>query len=78
MASTWMPPWIQRYLNSKYNWRIRFAWWPCHSSETGKIIWLKQYHYGYRLIDGPAGEDPVKLEMRLTPAEYTWFQLANQ
>ena len=60
-----------------YPWMKTFAFLP-RRTISGKIIWLKQYHYGYRLIEGPAGEDPVKLEMRLTPTEYTWFQLANQ
>ena len=77
MAATWYPPWMHKYLNSKYAWSLRFAWIPCRSTESGKIIWLKLYQYGVRLIEGPAGEDPLKLEMRLTPTEYTWFQLAN-
>lgn len=77
MASTWTPPWLSRYMNSKYKWRGQFAWIPCRSTESGELIWLKQFQYGWRWIDGPAGEEPVKLEMRLTPAEYTWFQMAN-
>lgn len=77
MASTWLPPWISRYMNSRYSWSLRFAWIPCRNTESGEIMWLAQYHYGHRLIEGPAGEEPLKLEMRLTGVQYTWFQLAN-
>jgi hypothetical protein len=72
------PPWMQKFLVSKYNWRVRFAWIPCRNTETGEIMWLKRYHYGVRLIEGPAGESPVKLVLRLTPAQHTWHQLTNQ
>ena len=77
MAAIWYPPWMHKYFNGRYTWSLRFAWLPCRNTESGEIMWLKQYHYGYRLIEGPAGEDPLKLEQRLTGAQYTWFQLAN-
>ena len=77
MAATWLPPWLSRYMNSQYSWCSRFAWIPCRNTESGEIMWLTQYQYGYRLIEGPAGEEPLKLEMRLTGAQYTWFQLTN-
>jgi len=77
MAATWTPPWFQRYLDSRFAWRLRFAWLPYRSSESNQLIWLKQFYYGQRLIDGPAGESPVKLEKWLTEEEYTWFALTN-
>ena len=77
MAAVWIPPYWLEHWNRKYSWRLRFAWIPCRNSETGEIMWLKRYYYGWRIVDGPAGERPVKLELRLTGAQYTWFQLTN-
>lgn len=77
MAATWYPPWMHKYLDSKYTWSFRFIWWPRYSYESKQRIWLKRAWYGYRLIDGPAGEEPVKDERWLTDEEYIWFQLTN-
>ena len=77
MAATWLPPWLSRYLNNDFAWRLRFAWLPVRSHESNQRIWLKRAWYGSRLIDGPAGEGPLRAERWLTQEEYTWYQLNN-
>lgn len=78
MAATWIPLWLQRYMDSKFTWRLRFAWWPVYSEESKQRIWLKSAMYGWRWVDGPAGEEPIKIERWLTEQEYVWYKLKEQ
>ena len=77
MAATWLPTWLERYVGTKFIWRERFVWWPVYSHESKQRIWLKKAWYGSRLVEGPAGEEPVKVERWLTDDEYIWYHLIN-
>ena len=77
MAASWFPPWMEKYLDSRFKWKERFVWWPVYSYESKRRIWLTKAWYGYRWVDGPAGEDPAKVERWLTDEEYVWFQMTN-
>lgn len=78
MASFWSPPgWTWNVNDTRFKWSQRFAWLPKKSKESGKRIWLTTAWYGYRWIDGPAGEEPLKNEQWLTDDEYMWLQLTN-
>jgi hypothetical protein len=77
MASTWLPLWLERYIGTKFKWQERFAWWPVYSHESKKRIWFKKAWYGHRWVEGPAGEEPVKIERWLTADEYSWYCLTN-
>lgn len=77
MAATWLPPWLSRYMESKFKWRLRFVWWPVYSEVSKQRIWLTNAWYGWRWVEGPAGEEPVKLERWMTDEEYTWYQLTQ-
>jgi len=78
MGASWAPPGWFWTNDSRLIWRERFAWLPCRSSESNQRIWLKKHWYGYRWIDGPAGEDPIKSERWLTEEEYVWYQLTSE
>lgn len=72
-------PWINIYRDSTdFKWIYRFVWWPKRSEESGRRIWFKKAWYGYRLVWGPAGEDPVRIERWLTDEEYVWYQLTGE
>ena len=78
MASTWNHPWLGIFEESgRLKWSSQFAWLPKRSQQSGKRIWLTKAWYGTRLIWGPAGESPVRVEQWLTDDEYIWFQLTN-
>jgi len=77
MGSTWTPPGWHWINDTRYKWRERFAWLPYWSSESTKLIWLKKFWYGVRWIEGPAGEDPLKMEQWLTEEEYMWQALQS-
>lgn len=76
--AAWLPPWWRFDYGdeSEFKWAERFAWLPYWSAESGKLIWLKKYWYGWRWITGPG--EPVKIERWLTQDEYTWLCLSNQ
>ena len=79
MGVTWTPPgWSWNVNDSRFKWAQRFALSPKRSSESGQCIWLKNAWYGYRWIDGPAGEPPLKDERWLTEEEYVWYQLTSE
>lgn len=59
-------------------WSQRFAWWPHKSDYSGQRIWLRKYWYGTRLVWGPAGEPPVRIEHWLTDEEYVWTKLIEK
>ena len=62
---------------SDFVWEERFTWWPRRSEESGKRLWMTKAWYGHRLVWGPAGESPVRIEQWLTDEEYMWFRLTN-
>lgn len=64
--------------SQELKWTQRFAWWPKRSDQTGKLIWLKKYWYGTRLVWGIAGESPARIEHWLTDEEYIWFKLTDK
>ena len=78
MAATWLPPWMSRYLNNNFTWRLVFVLWPVRSYESNQLIWFKRAWHGTRSIDGPAGESPLKAERWLTQEEYVWYNLKEQ
>lgn len=79
MAATWWPHWLSRYVSSsRMKWLEVFSILPRRSSESGKLIWFTKCWYGYRWIDGPAGEEPIKTERWLTAEEYVWYKLNEQ
>lgn len=61
----------------RMTWTQRYTWWP-RQTESGKRIWLTKAWYGTRLVYGPAGEDPVRLEQWMTDEEYMWYRLTEQ
>ena len=70
-AYAYLFPWMIKYISdSKFTWCERFAWFPHRSHKSGQRIWFKKAWYGYRLIHGPAGEEPVRAERWLTEQEY--------
>ena len=79
MASiVWLPPWLARYVGTEFKWQQRFVWWPVRSYESNQLIWLKKAQYGWRWVEGPAGEEPVKLERWMTKKEYLWHCLTQR
>lgn len=79
MASSWHPPgWTWNLTENRFKWSKQYTWFPKKSAETGQCIWLTTAWYGYRWIDGPAGEEPLKVERWLTDEEYMWLQLSGQ
>ena len=79
MAASWAPPgWTWNLTDSRFKWSQQFAWLPHRSSESNQLIWLKNFWYGCRWVDGPAGEEPLKIERWLTDEEYMWHKLSVQ
>lgn len=78
MATSWDGWWLGDYVkHSRFEWRERFIWWPKKSHVSGRRIWFKRAWYGTKLIAGPAGTTPVKIERWLTDDEYMWNQLTS-
>ena len=79
MASTWTPPgWSWSVNDTRFKWSHRFTWLPKRSEQSGQLLWFTKAWYGYRWIDGPAGEAPLKSEQWLTDEEYVWYKLSSQ
>ena len=71
MAAYWpIPDWMKKYMDGRIIWRERFVWWPQYSNVSNQRIWFKRAWYGYRLIEGLAGEEPLKDERWMTQEEY--------
>ena len=64
--------------SKEIKWTKCFAWLPKRSSKSGKLIWFKTYWYGTRLVWGPAGESPVRVNQCLTDQEYLWYNLTKK
>ena len=70
-AYAYLFPWLHKYISDgTFIWTQKFVWWPQHSFKSNQRIWLTKARYGYRLVYGPAGEEPVKIERWLTEQEY--------
>ena len=44
--------------NPQHSYEKKFAWWPLHSN-SGKLIWLKEYHIRLTYYDDN-GKPPIK------------------
>ena len=78
-AYAYLFPWLHKYISDgTFIWTQKFVWWPQHSFKSNQRIWLTKAWYGWRWIDGPAGESPVKVEKWLTEEEYMWQCLSGQ
>lgn len=56
---------VQSYdpFNDRAFWDLKFAWLPCRSHESNKIIWLKKAYLGSRSYSGPGS----------SVVEYRWY-----
>lgn len=60
----------------RYDWKLKFAWYPHTCNKSGKRIWLQHAYRGFRVITGPG--EPIYFYRWLTSTEYLIKKIKNE